>query len=604
MTYLHAYIPPQDASILATLSAPSIFLRVFTAPVEITRNHYAQYLEFLGHPEHLTDFHDLGAVRDAAGIRAHLLAQQEGKEVDGIAYDIVLEDQQDYERYLTFARQTVKLEAERPVFAFSKTTSSTTEPYRNVRVLPEGEGLDTVPNHEEPTLVLQLPAPAEPIHHVLAPWARGKPTMGSNIHCGRLMSAPNRSPILSAWSDIVKKYSTTQTVVHFYCHIATSDVAADLPRIMVRVGNAWEVCDLTDIEKQLRVKGLFTCRLSTGHMLYDAEDVWQQVLGKEAMPAVSIEESLELLGSKLTFKKGKKDDKDKMLVATLSSEQTGAVMNILKNPALRPFCLESLYGLFGKPPAGLPPSSMKMRLLGATAKPTVIPEAVDTFASPWATFSQKPTPSPSYQDLHRMAVKLLADFKAWVPPPPPSSTSREEPPSPTLFFIAFKLFVAKRAQEEKHEVTNHVDVLQYLDRCETPLDMGTLEPHHAAHLCALLAPQAKILGDGEEMLEMKLLLSLYANPLARASNRQHMSQLFEIVVKKFAELTMARKEGLTVRSCTMWEAFISFLRQHRLDFVGFFGLQTTFNDILRDQGFEQKRLAAGKMWMNVALHQS
>jgi hypothetical protein len=147
-------------------------------------------------------------------------------------------------------------------------------------------------------------------------------------------------------------------------------------------------------------------------------------------------------------------------------------------------------------------------------------------------------------------------------------------------------------------------LIEYFKKTNMDLQEVPFSAANLTILYPLLANNTDFLEDatapeGLSLLEARVLLSLYQYPL-EYRNPQQQIQLFQLIVKEFAKTLKVSEEG-RVAAKALWDAFLAFLRKHRLDYVGFFGTQQEFNEILKDQGWEQKRVAAGKVWLKMEL---
>jgi hypothetical protein len=103
--------------------------------------------------------------------------------------------------------------------------------------------------------------------------------------------------------------------------------------------------------------------------------------------------------------------------------------------------------------------------------------------------------------------------------------------------------------------------------------------------------------DPKRLLEVRVCLAMYRHPLAYKWS-DNKSLLFRLVVQTF-QMAHCGPSRQVMAASTLWGHWLTFLRQHDLEFAGMFGNQAEFNDIMRDLGWEQKRQASGKVWMNM-----
>ena len=260
-----------------------------------------------------------------------------------------------------------------------------------------------------------------------------------------------------------------------------------------------------------------------------------------------------------------------MLEVELTPAQSEAIRPFFTRKELHPLSLESLYDIFT--------SNTAVRTVESTARVSAeepTPNSADFSAWESVPTSRVVTETP---ELNTLAQEFFG-------------TSQRISEGPSLFRHAFLLFLAHKQKTERH--LDYDRVIQKYVATNMAIDVPTnMTDTLLTHITALLSPNTEFLGD---MLEMRVFLTLHEYPIEFRNPKQ--LEIFQFFIKEFHR-TLKRSEEGRVGAKVLWEAFLIYLRKYKLDFVGFFGSQTDFNEQLRELGWEQKRVAAGKVWMNM-----
>ncbi len=604
--YIHTFIATREAFNLSPLQPTEpIHVRLFFSPHHISKKDYCKYLGWINSADQCTEFHTMGAA-PATLTKASLLPPNAfATQVGVVKYDFMLEAQEDYLAYLEFVRQTLQVEAQRPVFRpFLKSEET------------------KIPTDEWPTLA-ELAVTSK-----LVPEREDIPYKDSELPTFLLLHPPEPSgghAAYTLWLYALKQYADRAI---FY---RQEDAKATEPQLLAPMAShCWLICTkVSQIHDHVNKHKKSLYKTSSGHIvtekLYDR--VWGNVLGTEAMPQVTVELELSLQGPFLMKKQGAF-----VLETRLTEAQVAIVKPFFTKKELRPFNLPALYDLFAMPAFAKPfnaPTIRSTQLIGVNTvgaairaandagsnttasnasnastfrKETPAPEGTDAYACGWETIVSAPQKTAEPETLREQLSVLLKEFKeSHAPLPAPPSLNV----SPTLFQHGFLLYLLHKQQAVRSSSTiNYGPIIEYYKKSKLDLQGFAFTAVNITVLWPLLAYNTDFLREvhcpeGLTLLEARVLLSLYQYPL-EYRNPQQQVQLFHLVVRQFAEGIKVAEDG-RVAAKALWEAFLAFLRKHRLDYVGFFGTQQEFNEILKELGWEQKRVAAGKIWLKMEL---
>lgn len=566
--YIHTFIPARAEATLAPLwPTEAIQVRLFLSPHRVTREAYTQYLAWLGCADQLTEWHDFGPVPVTK--ETLLPPGSRPTQVGPIAYNFMLESLDDYTAYLEFVRQTLAVEAARPVFKpqarMAAKAAEAAEAIKDPFVIPLFQQVDDriVESRQglegEPTFVLEHPAHPTESHRAYGLWSWARSQFEDRAKFVRCITNTNKEPSLL--------YPVSR--------------------------HCWMVCTTQEaILDYMATHQQILHELSTGHVVaerqagpWDRGTAWGKLVGTEAMPHVKIVTTLVLQGTILQ-KRG-----ENMLEMQLTPEQLAMIRPFFE--CGERFSLSALYALFAKPHTSRPPKlptfvpdiPFRSPVNPSATEATI--EARDTFSCDWEVVKATAPVTPAAAKIREELQALQHEFRTSCPT---DATATEEVP-PVAFQYGFLLYLLKRQAENRLE-----DYRPHVDMYKQGMRLGDFGPEHRPILTHLLAPNTEFLAPVAR-LEQRILLSIYQYPV---DLKVGYADLFALVVKDFAAKGLKPAEG-RVGAKAVWDAFLGYLRGHRLDYVGFFGSQHEFNDVLRDLGWEQKRMAAGKVWLKMEL---
>lgn len=567
--YIHTFIPTRTETILAPLWPTEVLqVRLFLSPHRVGREEYTQYLGWLGCADQLTEWHDFGQVPDTVTKASLLPPNIHSTQVGPIVYDFMLESLDDYTAYLEFVRQTLAIEAARPVFRPQARTTDAEDPlvmplFQQVddRMVESREDLE-----DKPTFVLEHPAHPTESHRAYGLWS---------------------------WAR-----NQFENRVQFYRRVTNCSE----PSLLFPVSkHCWMVCKTTEaILDSMASHQHILHELSTGHVVTERQgrSMWDRgtalgkLVGTEVMPHVKIVTTL-VLQDHVLQKRGLD-----MLEMRLAPGQLAMIRPFFE--CRERFSLAALYALFATPhtsrPAKLPtfipsspvnPPTLTPTPTFATGSTPENPAARDTFSCDWEPVKTVTPVTPAAAKIREELLALQHEFRTSQP----LDATAVEDVTAAAFQFGFLLYLLKRQADNRLEDYRH-----HIDMYKQGLRPDEFTAAHQPILTHLLASNTEFLAP-VATLEQRILLTIYQYPVELKVGQ---TDLFVLVVKEFATRGLKRGEG-RVGAKAVWDAFLGFLRGHRLDYVGFFGSQQEFNDVLRDLGWEQKRMAAGKVWLKMEL---
>lgn len=618
--YIHTFIATREAHNLSPLQPTEpIHVRLFFSEHHITTDDYRQYMEWAGAPEQLTEFHALGAA-PASLTKASLVPPNSfATQVGTVKYDFMLEAQEDYLAYLEFVRQTLKVEAQRPVFRpFLKPTDVIQEPEVDAGLAYELGFTGTVVtstkdiqhNSELPTFVLVHPPNPEKCHKVY-----------------------------SLWFYILKEYAEKG---HFY---RKEDATAREPQLQsFETSYCWRICTkLQDVVESVKRWGSVLYQLTTGHLVAEKSYryFWGDVLGTEAMPLVKVQTELSLQGPFLRKRSG-----EAIMETRLTEAQLSIVKQFFTNKDIRPFSIGALYDLFTKPNVAKPLTTPTIRAGAFLGKNTLgsmnprielqdvngvfpantvnpcssettsttnknqnDPSGLDTHACGWEAVKTVPEKTPASGDVRQQLLTMIHAFKNGYTSYPtiPESMYSSIPVQDLqkLYQYGFLLYLIDQKYDQKSIEISTSDYQRMIDSYkQSNMDLQGVEFTHV-HIMILYALLTKDTAFLEyilptaESLEMRLVFSLCKYAM-EYRNPEHYTVVYQTMIKEFAK-ELTKDEDGRVGAKALWDVFLLFLRKQKMDYVGFLGTQQEFNDVMRDLGWEQKRIAAGKVWLKMKL---
>ncbi len=588
--YIALYTPthPTSAGALHPLPAPH-YVRVILSPLTLTAEEYRTYLGFQGLPHHFTSLQYIGTVSDGIA-RAILLPKDTvAVSVEGMEYDMALETEDELFEYMKFVRTTVALEMQRPTFALSRrtgaTAATTTTTPTNLNSLQslqafhmptvdsirqtarEWEGnLSEIPvlSEEDPVLVFQY-------------------TIGQDSR-----------EMVTQWRLILQ---------HFGAKLRYYIKQSESPEMLWRLrGGGWLRVSPTilQIEALLRPSYKTIHQLSTGHLIDERENIlWESLLGTQVFPNVSIVATLTLYKTFLTLKKP-----TQVLESWLTEAQRDFLQQLMESGI--PFSLEHAFGLFtaNKYQKVHLPQSSQLSPLPAFESSRITVQARDTQASPWQTMEAlgtQATPTMSTNAAAALTAQTAAETTAVQKELRRLLVEYQETsegPAAPLDLQPYT-FLLHLLHESKDRSKDLEPVLRLFRQSKMDLQ-GTVVSLH--QLTSLLSDNTAFLeGEKEEeVLEARLFLELFQYPFEVRLPEQK-TKLFRLLLQMFSRQCLKAAEGKRAPAAEVWLAFLAFLRRHKLDFVGFFGTQMEFNEIMREFGWSQKRIATGKVWTNMEI---
>lgn len=586
--YIHTFIEKRESHTLSELQPTEpIHVRLFFAPVYMNKNDYNEYLNWAKEPM-CTEFHSLGKVPPTVTKESLLPPNTTTVQVGQIKYDFVLEAMDDYLNYLEFVRHTLHLEQQRPVFRMKSQhieSKSSEDTMLDLRISMTSKIIECSEINEKLPSFLLVHPPIPTTHDIYDLWFK----------------------ILKLFPDRAAFYRQEQQ---------------QEPQILFKAASyCWIACySEEDVQTHMNEKQPTLYQLSTGQLIAENPHYifWEKVLGTDAMSLVKIQKSLTLNGPFLVKKEG-----EKVLEMRLTNAQLAIVQPFMTNPDIRPFSLDALYNLFATPANSKPLEDplRSGRLVGvntvgaylrsATAslpranesfppistpkqKDSKDPEGMDAYACAWESVKTIPKKTPDIESLKSRLQTLLHEFKASVPSQP--STIQI---SPTLFQHGFLLFLLHKQYNTRSNVV--CDYTELIECFKESMELQiSFDASYTTILYPLLAENTRWLDtvtpEGITILEAQVLLSIYQYPVEYKNSQQ--SLLFQLITKQFVQTL--KREG-RVGAKALWEGYLVFLRKYKLDYVGFFGTQQDFNDIVKDAGYERKRMAQGKVWLNMQL---
>jgi hypothetical protein len=550
--YITLYTPTPPTSSLHPLPSP-YYVRVFLSEFRITGEQYRTYLGFLGKSHHGSRIECAGSV-PATFSRDSLLPQDAmAITFDGVDYDFTLESEEEVLEYMKFVRTMAALESQRPVFKPRKeqTTQSIT-----------------------PTpLVFYVN-----IHQTGQEWKDEYMTSIPSEECVLLFEYTEQSnEMFTQWKLIQQHFGSK---LRYF--IRNTEAA---PKIMIRWRSCWKVLNPTipNIYAELRPHSTIIHQLNTGHLVHEVENgSWEILLGTQVFPNVSIASTLTLYRTWLTWKR------PNQVLETWLREEERAILLELMNPEKKlMFSLEHAYGLFAAnrhSKLTLPhiaPLCLSS-LPNTTTVDTVQP--VDKKEAKWDII--KPIQQPDSSVYKKELKELLLEFE---------QTKDGPLAPPEIQQYAFLLHLLQLSKDRSRDIDPVIKLFR-----QTKMDLqGTEVSLHQVQ--SLLTPNTAFL-EGEDVLEARVFLELFQSPLELRLPDQK-TKLFQMLIQAYSAHCLRPMEGKRTPASQIWDGFLTFLRGKKLDYVGFFGSQMEFNEVMRELGWEQKRISTGKVWVNVEITQ-
>ncbi len=550
--YIALYIPTPPTSSLHPLPSP-YYVRVFLSEFSISAEQYRTYLGFLGKSHHGSRFECVGSV-PATFSRGSLLPQNATTiTVDGVDYDFTLESEEEVLEYMKFVRTMAALESQRPVFrprqeqALSVATETPLVFYVNIQQTGQqwnDEYMTSIPS-DECVLLFEY---TEQSNELFTQWKLIQQHFGSKLR-------------------------------YFIRH------TQDSPKIMIRWRSCWKVLNPTipNIYTELRPQSTIIHQLNTGHLIHEAENgSWEMLLGTQVFPNVSIVSTLIMYRTWLTWKR------PSQVLETWMREEERVILLELMNPEKKlMFSLEHAYGLFAtnRHSKLTLPHLTSVSLPELTSlKPMEVVQPVDKKEKLWDCIH--PVSAPDTSVYRKELKELLLEFEK----------TKEGPLAPQeIQQYAFLLHLLQLAKDRSRDIDPVIKLFR-----QTKMDLqGTEVSLHQVQ--SLLTSNTAFL-EGEDVLEARVFLELFQSPLELRLPDQK-TKLFQRLIHAYSAQCLRSMEGKRTPASQIWDGFLQFLRTKRLDYVGFFGSQMEFNEVMRELGWEQKRISTGKVWINMELTQ-
>jgi hypothetical protein len=543
---MHVYIPVYIPTSSQTLH-PLQYFRVIVSEYELDKQDYITYLNCLGLPHHYFNFDSIGTVPTTFSRSLLIPKNVLPVHVEGMEYDFALEAE-DVPAYFDFVRTTVALENQRPAFKVRSKAPKT----NSIHSLFSLHSIDSIRQTGQEWIgeLSEIPVQEE-VDPVL------------------VFEYTNRNDSV----EYAAKWQILQG--YFGSKLRYYVKPADTPRIVWRTSpSLWTVVEPTipHITSLLRPHCLTLHQLSTGHLIPEkADGSWEMLLGTQVFPQVTIVSTLTLYKTYLIWKKP-----TQVLETWLYAEECMFLRQLMQSSFS--FSLEHAYGLF---------SSKRHSKLSLTSTPqtihTIQVQPVDKKESAWETIH--PAAQPDQAGVKKELRRLLLEFE--------DKLGGGEPLPMYLQQYAFLLYLLQQSKDRSRDLEPVIQLFQ-----QTKMDLQGIQIYEI-QVQALLSPNTAFL-EGE--LEARIFLELFQFPLEVRLPEQK-TKLFQRLVHAFSTQVIQSIEGKRAASSQVWDAFLQFLRRKKLDFVGFFGSQMEFNEVLRELGWEQKRIAQGKVWIGMEIKQ-
>jgi hypothetical protein len=535
---------------------------------------YKTYLETIGVPhvgKHCSTFQHLEYM-PAHVTRESLLPNSRPGAcvIDGIPYDFEATKEQ-LNEYIQFVKTTGMLEQQRPKFDLPMPTK------RSISIEEE----NWMANSEE--------IPSD-----------GEEPQGDNVCILELHTDKDCSAIYPIWAEVTKMphmrfyVKTTPHVVSFQNKLPWS--------ILMETHRSWftarSICPYEtteDIQTWIRETRLENARhtyykLANGKVLEEKKERWSDFTWKEMMCVLGgpmVLETLHILASSVLLIN---TEGEVLLPLPIEVER-------LNKEVLKDFQVEDgilrlvLDGFKAVETKEIPPTQ--------TEEPT----AMDDTECMWEQLKEEAKADQKPTDKRKQLRALLQEFRT---PPLLTMGEKEEAAAfdalpiawndTSVYAYGFLVFLLKKYEADRS--TEMADLITYFK--DTGMDMMNVKIPSTACLIPLLdnsVVKRVAAVDPKRSLEVRICLAMYRHPLAYKWS-DNKSLLFRYAVQTF-QMAHCGPSRYSLAASTLWAHWIAFLRTHDLEFAGMFGNQAEFNDVMRDLGWEQKRQASGKVWMNM-----
>lgn len=579
-TCIHVYTPTAEKSDVPQ----GFYVRIIKSENKISKDAYIQYLRLVNAEDQLTEWYEFQTSADM------LAMSQEKVTIGELSYDIFLKSEEVFENYMNYVKASLLENSSNkeekkivyPEWVYSRSVNTDCE------ILDMDKSLsDIVCNSHIPTCVLE---------HTLM-----DETLSSD-------------PTIRFWKFITKEYKHK---IAFYVHV----IYEGSPQIKYRTPNDdfWKTLESTTVhvDEILSEYHYTLYELPSRKYVFDTNNMLKNVLSLSSVNKITFNKCLELIGYTLTLQMN-----DVRKTKVIRPAQYEILKMFLTNKDLQPFDLEHVYNIFNEVIIPQPPQN-KIE----TKTHNVCPwepiqsgnsiaqigedngikwESNDIYRCKWEEIKSNIEPSsPSMNNNIRGYIKHnLYEFQN-IKESNEYTITRIPSPNKLIFQYGFYLYLVKkkhgiRHYKERELYTKIID--EYLKSNMDLMDCEFTDKHiHAIY--PLLSENCLALTDDtiapEKLFEIQILLSIYEHSVEIRDISQR-NMMFEFIVKQFSK-TLRKNENSRTTAKVVWDEFLEFLSMNKFNYVSSFGSQSDFNCVMQNLGWEQKRIATGKVWLNLEI---
>jgi hypothetical protein len=556
---------------------------------------------------------------------------------NGITYDFSLKGDAQKNAYLSFVKETIFLEKRRPYFQVDAAEETTIESaadslkqqFSSIFDTTSPKSIEAYNEHvfgEDQESITDISRSIQALYQKSTVIESVEDLKSDDkfyilFHCN--VNTTECQKYIPVWNRLVDKFCKYMTfyVMNTYTNKKVLLEWGFSGRSKSEWGNDTSERYCIDfIHSQLNRRANTVHELSTGELLQEREDsLWERVLGTYIFPSITIAKTLSLLDDRLSYKDIKSGESSTIYLTT---SQSGLLRTLLTTPEIGTFSLSHAFHLFSEQ-SGKP--QLKVAVANhSLSEPPVVP-GNDAFRT---LLRQQITSKSAGHPLHNEilgtnvqetvwgsipeskkiqsrripnVVDELEEYESefWDSKKTPVSDIPYGQPNEKIFQYGFLLFLLKKQRSNRQlDLDKHIQqVLKSSYKITVPdpqpsIDVA-LQWVDESYEFLINLPTV----SSDETLEMILLLSIYQH-VQTSDWKVHKLAVFRFMIVAFCHFHLVQQTGTKVPASLLWEHFLLFLRSHQLDFVGFFGTQADFNEQLREQGFEQKRISSGKIWMD------
>jgi hypothetical protein len=306
--------------------------------------------------------------------------------------------------------------------------------------------------------------------------------------------------------------------------------------------------------------------LNNGTILMDDTDngLWTNMLGTAMFSELKIVQTLQLRGATLTWSSQNGTKKSYMLQ---NAKQRDIMSSLLKSVDEVPnMNFGHCYNMFAPSEEAAPPNTT----VSKSAQPVEFAERLFGHAPSRAIYNA-----------------YIKEFESSYHSLPEYIKKDED----RLKTVAFKLFLyGKRADACDNGIDESLD---YLDEEGYSGRMGCVTFHKNTAFCESL----KI--DSAAIYEMRLLLSLVQVSPTDDIIMQRRTFVYTNLIKAFHVHCLEKNLGAKYSASALWNDFTNFVTDSVPRASLFIESQAVFNEVLNELGWESKRIASGKVWINM-----